>query len=88
MPMLRNKNNSFKYDSGSQVDHLLHYLQEIRSLKGLSQVDYQVFYHPAMLIPERPSKEYRNEEGLMTLSKFPISSMHALFLPREVGNPS
>lgn len=46
---------------------------------------YQVLYHPSMLQVDRDRLVYRNEEGLLLLSKFPIVAAEALFLPREVG---
>lgn len=82
--------NETKLDSGSQIEHLLSAidvkLQELLTEEEQAQREpYQVLYHPSMLQTERGRLNYRHEEGLLLLSKYPIVAAEALFLPREVG---
>lgn len=90
IPFWNRFRNESKPDSGSQVEHLLSAidvkLQELLTEEERAQrLPYQVLYHPSMLQSERGRLNYRHEEGLLLLSKYPIVAAEALFLPREVG---
>ncbi|RYH23710.1 hypothetical protein EON65_17580 [archaeon] len=82
------KADQTKADAGSQVEHLLHHLEASREALQLPAVDYHVVFQPAMLMFDRAKMVFRNEEGVMILSKLPLFDIQTVFLPRDIGNPS
>lgn len=82
------KADKAKVDAGSQVEHLLHHLETSREALQLPAVDYHVVFQPAMLMFNRAKMVFRNEEGVMILSKLPLLDVQSVFLPRDIGNPS
>eukprot|EP00981_Chlorochromonas_danica_P003653 scaffold681_cov173-Ochromonas_danica.AAC.16 len=76
-----------KPDAGAQIEHFLHHLQQAQVRLGKTIVDFQVVYQPAMLLFEKSRMVYRNEEGVLILSKFPLRNIQSLFLSRELNNP-
>ncbi len=86
-----------KEDAGSQVEHLLSHLALARrraAVKANTTLPsagegagnyYQFVFQPAMSMLDRARLIYRNEEGLLILSKLPILDSDVLLLPRQIG---